>query len=246
MLPNSIAKIPRRLVPIIRKTFEKVLSDALHDRHSPEEEIVAFRRVFLFPAVLFTPNGMETIINACERKCKLIMQGNWTSFTLNSLARISRSRVDHDNRTQHRRIQRAVAQCVEAGNLRKGMERAINTDLLVRGTNEILKKLQAKHPTREEAGQLPTPHYTIRAPPMNLDKDSVRMAVAMAARCVKHGLDKLRMRTLILGKGGEGLLKLCTELCNKIVNNNLDSCLLPYIRDAEIVAAPKGDNDVHP
>eukprot|EP01032_Pedospumella_encystans_P018145 gene18145-20665_t len=181
-----------------------------------------------------------------------MLKDDWTQFTLANLTRVKSARSREGVATaeaKQRHVERAIQRYLNIGNLRKGMQRATDTTEAAPGTPETLAKLQAKHPTLAEAQQTDTRQVNSAVTPIELSTDVVAWSIRMAAKGAKHGLDKLRvehLRQLLLGDATNGLLKSFTELCTRIVNNKLDQRILPYIKDAEIVAARKGENDVRP
>lgn len=255
MLPNSISHIPKRILPLIRKTYNHVLTKALHSRDTEDEELAAFKKALLLPAVIFTTNGHLSFAADCTQKCRLILLDKWESFTLGNLYRsgsISHGQEGEDGATPEvvqRRLERVVEKHILAGNLRKGMQSATDYTPIVASSPDTLQKLQAKHPTLLQANQNPTLRRDTTAPPIELSTDAISWAIRMAAKGAKHGLDKLRvehLKEVFVYDESQALLALLTELCNKIINNTIDNRLLPYIRDSEIIAAKKGDSDVRP
>eukprot|EP01032_Pedospumella_encystans_P021705 gene21705-24612_t len=253
LLPNSIAEIPSNLVPLIKSVYAKLFASALQPPIGEDAEFIAVKKLILAPVVLFTNTKPGMFADECTKKCDLILNDDWSKFTLNSLSdrkEVHRSRQGNDDeQAQHRHKERAVDKYLYMGNLRKGMQRVVSTTKAAPGDANTLQKLQDKHPSSIAAHQEPTKQYTTNAAKIVLDKEDVQSCIRGAVKGAKHGLDKLRvehLRQIVLGDATCGLLKSFTEFCTRIVNNNFDPRVLPFFRDGEIVAAQKGENDVRP
>jgi len=255
MLPNSITDIPRDLLDLVKQTYTKLLADALHPRASAsaDDKFSAFKKLLLAATVVLTARQQGEFVPECSKRCNLILSDDWSMFTLEYLAGHTDTAAEpsvHHEEAAQRHTDRAVRKYLEVGNLKKGMQRVVDNNPAADGNLHTLQKLQAKHPSLQDAGHAATRRVTIpNAQTIELHPDDVSMSIRMAAKGAKHGLDKLRpehLHQLTAGDVTCGLLKAFTELFTRVVNNNIDQRLLPYLRDAEIIAARKGDNDVRP
>eukprot|EP01032_Pedospumella_encystans_P017077 gene17077-19467_t len=257
MLPNSMVFIPSRCTTIVARVYRKYMLSVLDGDGNTEER---WKKFFLIPTVLFTDQSSGNRVEDMIRKCTHLLNDDWSSFTLESLQREQPSfhREGADAiAADVRHMNKAVTAAVFQGNIAKGYQRAISSTKPAVVNADIIEKLQAKHPSRAQMiapvngraiGPQTISPVSDTVPLVELSVEDVKWALRNAKKGTKHGIDKLRiehLRALFL-YGDQDDTKLFTRLCNKIANAQLPDSVWPWLRDSELIALPKGDDDVRP
>jgi hypothetical protein len=257
-LAPSMTYIPNRYVKKCRSVFVKIMTEVIED---PNNE-VTWKKFFMLPIVLFSDIAGRRRASLDERLNKIV-QNNWDTFTLamfqkrRSFQGADNLVADNQNVTSNNKS-RKIRKLAEAGEIGSVMQ-FIQQDNLRGGVvvdNQVLQNLQQKHPPPfqlipEEFRNVPSSNISSD---LNINPSTLRSIICKRPKLKKPGIDQLRYDHLrvLIGNGGENdadqneFAVKFSRLVALLVDGKAPDGIYSFLRDNELIALPKNDNDVRP
>lgn len=252
----TIVDIPSNMVPRVSALFVKFMNKIDED----STDVDAWKKFLLLPTALFS-HSQNKFKADMRKRSDALMQDNWNDITLGSLRR--REELGGGARTDGvTRLHNRVLRQVKCGNLSKAMSMLKTGDKFVKPSAEIVEKLKAKNVVANEAALAPGEWETLLATNLadNADyfieakPDDVWEIVRRQRKLIKHGIGGLRYEHLVAMMGKDKrptanqtqFRRLFARMVTLVANARVPQHVIPALRDNEIIAAPKGNEDVRP
>ena len=252
----SITFIPDKYVKRTRNVWNSRMQKCLDD--NSEED---WKKLLLLPIVLF---DCEQNVSLNERKrnlgvkLDLLKNDDWSAFRLGSL---SKRTLKSGPMTQEQ-IHSSATRLAEVGEIGKAFKKLKSDRNRVVPSQEVLHKLQSKFPEAGVSSLTPEQIESIfnYNPEANDESEliiattaEIEVIIMKARKQVAHGIDHLRYEQLNQlwspysndPTDGE-FRRLLTGVINKIIQAQIPPAVVAIFRDIELLALPKGDDDVRP
>ena len=259
-LTNSVRFIAEKHLKKTRLVFIKYMRALLDD----DKSVNCWKKFLVLPTVLFGGYlGENNLKVEYGLRLELLLVDDWSSFTLgkflkreNTGLKTLEKVVDKNKRGNCR-----VTNMVHVGEYSRAMAIACSDGRSVLPSENVFNKLQNKHPQRNSYIGMTDDFKKSVLEYKVSDEDeifvtwtTVREIVQHLHKFVKHGPDKLRNEHLqaLCGRTKEPIseeLEFCehfASIINIIVNGRCPIEVSAALRDAEMFAGPKGNDDVRP
>ena len=252
----TVVDIPSNLKQRVTAIFVKYMLKIVDD----STDVISWKKWLLLPVALFSHSN-DKFKADMRKRSDALMNDQWDNITLGMLRR--REILGGGHRTDGAsKLHKRVLRQVKAGNLSKAMGVLKNGDNYVRPSNNIVNKLQEKNVVINDTALLPGEWETVLATNLaahadffiEVTADQVVDIVTRQRKLIKHGLGGLRYEHLVAMMGKDKrptanqtqFRHLFARMITFVANARVPQEVAPALRDNEIIAAPKGNDDVRP
>ena len=252
----SITFIPDRYVRKVRKIYSKHIQACIDDVSE-----IYWKKLMLLPLVLFDNSYHSSLI---ERKKNLLKRltmleaDDWSTFTWGSLSK----KKSNDNPLTQEEIHKAVMRLAQQGEISKALRKLKADPRKVPTTFETLEKLKSKFPNtgvsslnNNQLAALKSyvPEDDPEYEPIFAYTSEIERILFKAKSLVAHGSDHLRYEHLrqLWSASPEDpnkgeFRKALTTFINLIIHAEIPPAFADCFKDIEVIALPKGDEDLRP
>ena len=257
-LQSSITFVPDNL----RKIWSRCMSKYLDRLRSDVTNATAWKKFFLLTSVICCNSSPLLRKQRIREKIKLLLDDNWESFTLGSLAPKCQYTSDFPKPIVETSQQRAL-KLAQVGEIGKALQTLISAAPPISATPDLFNSLLHKYPpaspcslTPEQLLQMETFHLPDDCQPIVVDKNRLVHVIKRTPSLRKPGFDMFRfehLRQLIgpqiperIDPSDDLFLDRYTFFLQSIVNGEIPEEVIPLFSDHETWVIPKGDSDFRP
>ena len=261
--------VPDNLVKVVRLVFNNILKEAAND---PQDERKSLK-VCLIAAVLTTPLHQRTKRQGIRLMLDYVVRDRWDLITIRHFkfksvkkgkqVTANQTLASEEMRTTGlpNAIIKAVTSLAKDGEISKAMKLLTRTEALPLGDANTVQRLRNKHPEANtdvdiEDGLLKRlkDFKPTREMHITVDPDRLRKIIRTGHKHLRSGPDKgtFEFYAALIGYGsadcqdeiefGVALAKFF-EL---VLNVKLKESIMKFIRDIELIALAKGEEDIRP
>lgn len=261
--------VPANLVKVVRLVFTNILKEAANDPQNERKSL----KVCLIAAVLTTPLHQRTKREGIRLMLDYVVRDRWDLITIRhfKFKKVKKGRQIIANQTLESEekkasgipnaIIKAVMSFAEDGEISKAMKLLSRKEALPPGDVNTVQILRNKHPEANpdvgiEDGLLKKlkDFKPTRDMHITVDPDRLRKIIRTGHKHLRSGPDKgtFEFYAALIGYGsvecqdeidfGVALAKFL-EL---VINVKLPESIMKFIRDIELIALAKGENDIRP
>ena len=211
--------------------------------------------------IIFDSDNHE-ILYERKRKYKVKLDklhiDDWSSFTLGSLSK----KITKCDPISQNEIYAAATRLAEVGEIGKAYKKLKSDRNRIIPSQDVLQKLKSKFPCPGETDLTNAQIASIYSYNPELDDDTEQIVVNIAEietiilkakKKVAHGIDHMRYEQLkqlwnpYHNDPTDGVFRnLFTSIINKIVQAQVPISIVPIFKDIELLALPKGADDIRP